>query len=80
MEILSTELLKNIFTAQKEATLFGKWITFKNIENLFLKYQEVFEIKQLGLSEQQRPIYRLKIGTGKKKILLWSQRKNRVLF
>jgi len=73
VEILSTELLKNIFTAQKEATLFGKWITFKNIENLFLKYQEVFEIKQLGLSEQQRPIYRLKIGTGKKKILLWSQ-------
>ena len=73
MQILPTELLKNIFTAQKEATLFGKWITFENIENLFLKHQEVFEIKQLGFSEQQRPIYKLKIGTGKKKILLWSQ-------
>tara|TARA_B110000503_G_scaffold140828_1_gene232736 strand:- start:536 stop:1594 length:1059 start_codon:yes stop_codon:yes gene_type:complete len=73
VQILSPGLLENIFTAQKETTLFGKWITFKNIENLFLKHQEVFEIKQLGFSEQQRPIYKLKIGTGKKRILLWSQ-------
>ena len=73
MQILSPGLLKNIFTNQKETTLFGKWITIKNIENLFLKHQEVFEIKQLGSSEQQRPIYNLKIGTGKKRILLWSQ-------
>ena len=73
MQILSPELLKNIFTTQKETSLFGKWITFKNIENLFLKHQEVFEVKQLGFSEHQRPIYKLKIGSGKKKILLWSQ-------
>ena len=73
MQTLSSELLKTIFTAQKEASLFGKWITFKNIESLFSKHQEAFEIKQLGFSEQQRPIYSLKIGSGKKRILLWSQ-------
>jgi hypothetical protein len=73
VQTLSSELLKTIFTVQKEASLFGKWITFKNIEELFLKHKEVFEIKQLGFSEQQRPIYRLKIGSGKKRILLWSQ-------
>lgn len=73
MQILSSELLLNIFTTQKEASLFGKWITFQNIENLFSKHQEAFEIRQLGFSEQQRPIYKLKIGSGKKRILLWSQ-------
>lgn len=73
MHILSTTFLKNIFEEQKESSLFGKWITFKNIENLFQKHQAVFEIKQLGFSEQERPIYTLQIGSGKKRILLWSQ-------
>ena len=73
MQTLSTEVVKKIFEDQKETKLFGKWITFKDIENLFLKHQVAFEITQLGFSEQQRPIYKLKIGTGKKKILLWSQ-------
>jgi hypothetical protein len=73
VQIISKELLKNIFTAEKETTLSGKWVTFKNIESLFVKHQGVFEIKQLGFSENERPIYKLKIGSGKKKILLWSQ-------
>jgi hypothetical protein len=73
VQILSLVVLKKIFKNQKETSLFGKWITFKNIEKLFLKHQEVFEITQLGLSEQQRTIYKLKIGSGKKRILLWSQ-------
>lgn len=73
MEILSSVVLKKIFEDQKETSLFGKWITFKNIEKLFLKHKEVFEITQLGFSEQQRPIYKLKIGSGKKRVLLWSQ-------
>lgn len=73
MQILSTTFLKNIFEQHKESSLFGKWITFENIENLFQKHQAVFEIKQLGFSEQERPIYTLKIGSGKKRILLWSQ-------
>ena len=70
---LSVKFLKEIFEQQKESSLFGKWITFKNIEELFKKHQENFQIKQLGFSEQERPIYTLQIGSGKKKILLWSQ-------
>ena len=73
MHILSTTFLKNIFEEQKESSLFGKWITFENIENLFQKHQAIFEMKQLGFSEQERPIYTLKIGSGTKRILLWSQ-------
>ncbi|APZ47302.1 zinc carboxypeptidase [Polaribacter reichenbachii] len=73
MNILSPEILKSIFKAQKETELFGKWITFKDIEKLLKKHLAVFKIHELGFSEQERPIYTLQIGTGKKKILLWSQ-------
>ncbi|MGB1283156.1 MAG: M14 family metallopeptidase [Polaribacter sp.] len=57
----------------KESSLHGKWITFKNIEHFFTKYQSKFKVSQLGLSEENRPIMQLKIGSGSKKILLWSQ-------
>ncbi|MDD7914056.1 M14 family zinc carboxypeptidase [Polaribacter ponticola] len=73
MNILSSELLREYFKNQKETSLNGKWITLEDIEILFQKHNDVFEINQLGFSEEQRPIYKLKIGTGKKKILLWSQ-------
>ncbi len=73
MNILSPEILKTIFKEQKETELFGKWITFKDIEKLLKKHLAVFEIHELGTSEEERHIYTLKIGTGQKKILLWSQ-------
>lgn len=65
--------MKQLFEQQKEIALFGKWIPFQNIEPLFKKHQNSFEIHQLGFSELQKPIMQLKIGTGKKRILLWSQ-------
>ncbi|QOD61336.1 DUF2817 domain-containing protein [Polaribacter haliotis] len=73
MKILATEFLASIYQTEKESTLSGKWITYKDIENLFKKYQAIFEVKQIGTSEEERPILQLKIGTGSKKILLWSQ-------
>ncbi|WP_397446548.1 M14 family zinc carboxypeptidase [Polaribacter sp. R77954] len=73
MDILSPKIVKEIFKDQREIFLFGKWITLYDIEILLQKHQKSFQIKQLGFSEQLRPIYTLKIGTGKKKILLWSQ-------
>jgi len=73
MNILSSEILKKTFKSYKESSLFGKWITLGNIEKLFDKHQDKFIISQLGFSEQKRPIYSLNIGTGKKRIFLWSQ-------
>jgi hypothetical protein len=73
VQILSTTFLKNLFESEKETSLLGRWITFEHIENLFSKHETVFEIQQLGFSEEQRPIYNLKIGSGKKRILIWSQ-------
>ena len=73
MEILSINFLESIFKQQKENTLFGKWIKFEDIKGLFEKYNSSFQIIEIGKSEQKRPIMSLKIGTGNKKILLWSQ-------
>ena len=73
MDALTVDFLESIFSAQKEISLSGKWIRFKDIKILFKKYEDVFKITTLGTSEKGTPIYTLKIGTGKKKILLWSQ-------
>lgn len=73
MNTLSIDFLEDIFRNQKEKSLHGKWITFKDIEKLFLKHQSLFSISEIGTSEEHRPIMQLKIGNGSKKILLWSQ-------
>ena len=73
MNTLSKDFLETLFSKEKESSLHGKWITFKDIEGLFSKYESKFEVSQIGSSEENRPIMQLKIGTGSKKILLWSQ-------
>jgi hypothetical protein len=73
MSILTIDFLETIFKEEKETTLSGKWIRFKDLKGLFKKYEHAFQIAELGTSEKGTPIYRLKIGSGEKKILLWSQ-------
>ena len=73
MNTLPIDFLEKIYNAQKESSLHGKWITFNDIKELFSKYAAVFEVSQIGTSEENRHIMQLKIGSGSKKILLWSQ-------
>jgi len=73
MNTIEINYLENLFLAQKEGSLHGKWITYNDIENLFSKYEAKFNVTQIGLSEEKRPIMQLKIGNGAKKILFWSQ-------
>jgi murein tripeptide amidase MpaA len=73
MEQLPINFLNTIYKEQKETSLFGKWIVFKDLEKLFDKHAATFQVLEIGTSEEQEPIMSLKIGTGKKKILLWSQ-------
>lgn len=73
MTILYSTFVQSLFEQHKELALFGKWIQFKDIQFLFEKHENVFQISQLGFSELQKPIMKLKIGTGEKRILLWSQ-------
>ncbi|MEP0266447.1 M14 family zinc carboxypeptidase [Dokdonia sp.] len=56
-----------------EKQLFGRYIHSDSIADLLENLPSKFEIKQLGFSVEKRPIYSVTIGTGKTKILLWSQ-------
>ncbi|MES2410269.1 MAG: M14 metallopeptidase family protein [Bacteroidota bacterium] len=53
----------------KEGSISGRYITLKHIEPLVLKHQA--EI--IGRSVLGKPIYKLQFGTGKTRILIWSQ-------
>ena len=73
MNTLTVDFLENLFKKEKETSLFGKWICLKDIQEPLKKHEATFQLTQIGTSEQERPIYQLKMGRGKKKILLWSQ-------
>ena len=53
----------------KEQSLFGRYITLDDIAPLLLKYN----VDVVGESVLGKPIYKYQIGTGKIKILMWSQ-------
>ena len=62
-----------IATQHLESSLIGKYIHLESILPLLKSFESVFEISEIGKSVQQRSIYQVKIGTGKTKILVWSQ-------
>ena len=57
----------------KEQKLFGRHITFDMIEPIIKKLSNSFSSEKIGVSFQKKPIYKISIGKGKTKILLWSQ-------
>ena len=73
MSLLSVDLLDSFFNKEKETALFGRWIRLADITPVILKHEKNTSVKQIGISEQQRPIYSIQLGTGKKKILVWTQ-------
>lgn len=56
-----------------EASLFGRYINYDHIKNLLKKHSSHFEIGILGKSVLNEEIHFIKIGSGKKRILMWSQ-------
>ena len=70
---LSLEHLADWYEFNKEEKLFGRRITFQMIEPILKKLSNQFIIEELGSSFNQIPIYKITIGNGKTKILLWSQ-------
>jgi hypothetical protein len=53
----------------KEESISGRYITLNHIEPLLTKYKT----EVIGNSVLEKPIYKLQFGTGKTKILMWSQ-------
>ncbi|ESU27161.1 putative carboxypeptidase [Flavobacterium limnosediminis JC2902] len=63
----------NLFDTYKEENLFGRYVTNKHIEPLLKKLNTDFEVSVSGKSVMEKPIYTIKVGTGKFKIYMWSQ-------
>jgi hypothetical protein len=59
------ELHKNY----NEETLFGRYITLKDIEPILSK----FHTEVIGESVLEKPVYKYEVGTGKTRIFMWSQ-------
>jgi len=75
MFTFSKEYILNIFLEHKEVLLFGRWITLNHIQKTFSRYEmsSKIEIERIGSSEEDRGIFQFSVGSGKKKILIWSQ-------
>ena len=65
--------IKTWYSDNFEARLQGRYITLEHIQNVLNSYADNFEISSIGESELGKRIYLVKIGTGSKKILAWSQ-------
>ncbi|PZD79267.1 M14 family zinc carboxypeptidase [Mesonia sp. K7] len=57
----------------KEAQLAGRYLPIEVLESLVINLPSVFEVRELGKSVEGRNIYTVKVGSGKTKILVWSQ-------
>lgn len=64
---------EKIFTENKEEKIKGRYITLDDIEPILMKLNSDNQLQIVGKSVQEKPIYSFQIGTGKIKILLWSQ-------
>ncbi len=73
MELLTPSFLEDNYSKIKETKISGRWITLKDIKPLFSDLDSSIKCKILGESEEGRDIYNLKFGSGKRKILIWSQ-------
>ncbi len=70
---MTIDTLKTLYEAHKEESLYGRYINPNSIKPLLDKYADKFQVKIIGKSVLGEDIYSITIGTGHKKILMWSQ-------
>lgn len=73
MNFIHFEKLENWYSENFEKNLKGRRILFRNILPLIDNFSAKFKKEILGYSENNIPIYKISIGTGKLKVLTWSQ-------
>ena len=65
--------LEQLFIENKEESISGRYLTLDHIKPLLKKLNTNNELSIIGQSVLGEPIYKYQIGTGNKKIFLWSQ-------
>ncbi|WP_275315602.1 M14 family metallopeptidase [Tenacibaculum bernardetii] len=73
MNLLDATFLEEHYSEIKEERISGRHITLNDIKPLFDGLDKNIEHKIIGKSEVGKDIYQLKLGSGKRKILVWSQ-------
>lgn len=73
MNLLDIKTLELLYQENFEKNLKGRRILFEDIDPLLQKLSSKFEKEILGHSENNIPIYKISVGTGNIKILIWSQ-------
>ncbi len=73
MKLIDVKTLELLYPKNLENNLKGRRILFDDINPLLQNLSSKFEKDILGYSENNIPIYKISIGTGKIKILVWSQ-------
>ena len=63
----------DLFLNFKEQSVQGRYLTLEAILPILKKHNTNDQVKHVGNSVHERPIYTYQIGTGKTKIFLWSQ-------
>ena len=64
---------ENLFSQNLETNLMGRYITLNAIEPLLLRFNSDNQVQIIGQSVLGKPIYKYELGTGKTRVLLWSQ-------
>ncbi|GGG48587.1 M14 family zinc carboxypeptidase [Bizionia arctica] len=70
---MTSIFLKTLYDSHKETRLKNRYVHQEHIHPLIENLKNHFEIEGIGISVLGEPIHSIKIGTGPKKILLWSQ-------
>lgn len=65
--------LEQLFNQYKVQSIQGRYITLESIEPLLNKFNTNNQLKIIGKSALEKPIYAYQIGNGETRILLWSQ-------
>ncbi|TDW51414.1 zinc carboxypeptidase [Flavobacterium sp. 270] len=65
--------LEELFNQYKEQSISGRYLTLKEIEPLLEKLNTNNQVKVIGHSVLEQPIYSYEIGTGETRVYLWSQ-------
>ncbi len=64
---------EQLFQENKQTKISGRYITLDQVLPILEKYNFDNNLKKIGNSVLEKPIYRYDFGSGKTKILIWSQ-------
>ncbi len=73
--LIRADIASKIAEEFKDVSITGRWITLDDLEKVFTKFKNSPKIsfKKIGVSEENRNIHQITMGSGSKKILIWTQ-------